>query len=82
MSDKSELTKLKGIGPVSEKWLNAVGVYTKEDLEKIGPRRVYEMVKRAGFHPTVNLLYALVGALNGVHWMEVAESIKVEEFFK
>jgi len=79
---ESEIRKLKNLGPVSEKRLNSVGIYTRQDLEKVGPKSAFDLIKRAGFHPTVNLLYALVGAINGEHWVEVAKNIKIEEIFK
>jgi hypothetical protein len=35
-------------------------------------------VRRAGFRPGLNLLYAIEGALNDTHWQEVPEARRVE----
>jgi hypothetical protein len=35
-------------------------------------------VKRAGFKPSLNLLYALEGALQDCHWQEVPEQRRSE----
>src|SRR5690606_27244097 len=33
-------------------------------------------VKRAGFRPSLNLLYAMAGAIDDCHWTDVAEARK------
>jgi hypothetical protein len=63
--------KLRNIGPKSAAWLRQVGLRTEEDLRAIGALEAFMRVKRAGFKPSLNLLYALEGALMGCHWQEV-----------
>jgi DNA transformation protein and related proteins len=63
--------KLKNIGPKSAAWLRQVGIRTQTDLEQIGSLGAYIKVKRAGFKPSMNLLYALEGAILGCHWQEI-----------
>jgi hypothetical protein len=63
--------KLRNIGPKSAAWLRQVGLRTEEDLRAIGALEAFMRVKRAGFKPSLNLLYALEGALLGCHWQEV-----------
>jgi hypothetical protein len=65
--------KLRNIGPKSAAWLRQVGLRTEADLVAIGPVEAYMRVRRAGFKPTLNLLYALEGALCDCHWQEVPE---------
>ena len=60
--------KLLNIGPKSAAWLRQVGVRTLEDLQRLGAMAVFMKVKRAGFRPSLNLLYALAGAEQGRHW--------------
>jgi hypothetical protein len=60
--------KLQNIGPKSAAWLRQVGVRTLEDLKALGAVGVFMKVKRAGFRPSLNLLYALAGAERGCHW--------------
>jgi DNA transformation protein and related proteins len=63
--------KLRNIGPKSAAWLRQVGLRTEEDLRAIGALDAFIKVKRAGFKPSLNLLYALEGALQNCHWQDV-----------
>ena len=65
--------KLRNIGPKSAAWLRQVGLRTQDDLAAVGPVEAYMRVRRAGFKPTLNLLYSLEGALCDCHWQEVPE---------
>lgn len=67
-------TQLRNIGPKSAAWLRQVGLRTEEDLRAAGPVDAFMRIKRAGFRPSLNLLYALEGALLGCHWQEVPEA--------
>ena len=70
--------KLRNIGPKSAAWLRQVGLRSREDLEAVGAVDAYMRVKRAGFKPSLNLLYALEGALLDCHWQEVPEARRSE----
>lgn len=75
--------KLRNIGPKSAAWLRQVGLRTREDIASAGPVDAFLRVKRAGFRPSLNLLYALEGALADCHWQEVPEArrlVLVAEF--
>ncbi len=63
--------KMRNIGPKSAAWLKQVGLRTREDIASAGPVDAFLRVKRAGFRPSLNLLYALEGALIDCHWQEV-----------
>ena len=63
--------KLLNVGPKSTAWLRQVGIRTEEDLRSAGAVAAFVKVKRAGFRPSLNLLYALEGALTGCHWQQV-----------
>lgn len=63
--------KLRNIGPKSAAWLRQVGLRTEDDLRGIGALEAFMRVKRAGFKPSLNLLYALEGALMDCHWQDV-----------
>lgn len=65
--------KLRNIGPKSAAWLRQVGLHTPQDLAEAGPVEAFMRVRRAGFKPSLNLLYALEGALLDCHWQEVPE---------
>ncbi|WP_058835691.1 TfoX/Sxy family protein [Luteimonas abyssi] len=66
--------KLRNVGPKSAAWLRQVGLRTRADLEAAGPVEAYMRVRRAGFRPSLNLLYALEGALLDCHWQEVPDA--------
>ncbi len=68
--------KIRNIGPKSAAWLRQVGVRTQEDLERLGAVEAFMKVKRAGFKPSLNLLYALEGALANCHWAELPDERK------
>jgi TfoX/Sxy family transcriptional regulator of competence genes len=65
---------MRNIGPKSAAWLRQVGLRTREDIATAGAVEAFMRVKRAGFRPSLNLLYALEGALADCHWQEVPEA--------
>ncbi len=81
-----ELRELKGLGPKSERCLNEIGIKTKSDeigiktksdLESMGPIRAFlRLREESGTKPSLNFLYAMVGALEGRHWADIAKSEK------
>ena len=70
--------KLRNIGPKSAAWLRQVGLRTREELAAAGTVEAFMRVKRAGFKPSLNLLYALEGALLDCHWQEVPDARRNE----
>ena len=66
--------KLRNIGPKSAAWLRQVGLRSREDLQAAGSVGAFVKVRRAGFKPSLNLLYALEGALQDCHWQELSEA--------
>ncbi len=74
----STAPKLRNIGPKSAAWLRQVGLRSREDIAAAGPVAAFMKVRRAGFKPSLNLLYALEGALHDVHWQEVPDARRSE----
>lgn len=70
--------KMRNIGPKSAAWLRQVGLRTHEDIAAIGTVEAFMRVKRAGFKPTLNLLYAIEGALLDCHWQEISDERRQE----
>lgn len=78
-----KLSDLKGLGPKSEKTLNEIGIYTKADLQKIGAVKAFiKLEKECNFNPSLNYLYAMVGALENKHWTEIAKVEKERLLFE
>ncbi len=71
-------SKLMNVGPKSAAWLRQVGIRTREDLVKAGSVGAFVKIKRAGFRPSLNLLYALEGALLECHWQQLPEDRRSE----
>ena len=73
------LSHLINIGSKTERWLNEVGIYTKEQLQEIGPVETWKRIKR--IHPEKareTLLYILQGALLNVPWSMLSEKLREE----
>lgn len=60
--------QLPNLGPASTRWLNAIGVYTRRDLEKLGAVDAYAILKAQGYRASLNLVYAIEGALTDRDW--------------
>jgi hypothetical protein len=68
--------KIRNVGPKSAAWLRQVGVRSHDDLVRLGPVEAFMKVKRAGFRPSLNLLYALAGAIENCHWADLPDERK------
>ncbi|WP_229753643.1 TfoX/Sxy family DNA transformation protein [Amphritea balenae] len=67
------LAALPGLGPKSAQWLAQVGIITEQQLRKLGPVRAFLLLERGcSVKPSLNFLYAMVGALEERHWQDVA----------
>ncbi|WP_415206934.1 TfoX/Sxy family protein [Rudaea sp.] len=76
MAARDTAGKIRNVGPKSAAWLRQVGVRTQDDLVRLGAVEAFMKVKRAGFRPSLNLLYALEGALADCHWADLPEERK------
>ncbi len=74
--------KIRNVGPKSAAWLRQVGVRTHEDLVRVGPVEAFMKVKRAGFRPSLNLLYAMAGAIDDCHWTDLPEDRRASLLFE
>ena len=75
----SELARLCNLGPVSAGWLEAAGIRTEAELRALGALEAFRRVAmhRAG-DVSLNLLYALDGALRGERWDKLPPHIRAE----
>ena len=72
----NELEPLPGLGPVSAQWLVQIGIRSHRDLVNMGALAAYLKLKRSGVNTGLNMLYALVGAVERRHWTDVAKTEK------
>ena len=70
--------KLRNIGPKSMAWLRQTGIRTLDDLKAVGSLAAFVRIKRAGFKPSLNLLYALEGAVLDCHWQDLPDGRRGE----
>jgi DNA transformation protein len=68
-----KIADLPNFGPKSQQMLAHAGIHTLEQLRGLGAVRAYVQVKRSGACSSLNLLWAMEGALSGRHWQEVAK---------
>ena len=73
LPDASELRALPNLGPASERMLHAAGIHTPAALRALGSVPAFVAVRQAGQQPSLNLLWALEGALSGRDWKSVAQ---------
>lgn len=84
MAEHSQgLAQLKGLGPMSEAELNKIGIYTEDQLRSEGAVNAYiRLGKMSGVRPSLNLLYAMVGALENKHWTDIAKADRQRLLFE
>jgi DNA transformation protein and related proteins len=67
------IAELPGLGPKSQAMLEGAGIKTLEQLRRLGSVQAYSKVKSTGANASLNLLWALEGALTGLPWQVVAK---------
>lgn len=72
MNITTPIADLPNLGPKSQVMLENAGITTVEQLSQLGSVAAFIQVKRSGANTSLNLLWALEGALTGIHWREVA----------
>lgn len=64
---------LRGLGPRSEEQLKRIGITTADELRSVGAVAAFiALSEETDSKPSLNLLYALVGALEERDWRDVA----------
>ena len=70
------LRGLPNLGPKSALLLARSGISSVKKLLEVGSIPAYVAAKRAGENVSLNFLWALEGALTGLHWREVARQYR------
>jgi hypothetical protein len=76
MSSSTSLSDLANIGPRSQEWLNAIGLHSLADLENVGAVEVYRQLRELDFPVTLNLVYAIQGAIMDCPWNHLPPDIR------
>ena len=75
------IADLQGLGPKSQSMLAGAGIKTVTQLELLGSVRAYAKVKATGANASLNLLWALEGALTGLPWQVIAKEHRLSLLF-
>ena len=71
-----ELTKLPNIGKEMKRQLNAVGIYSYDDLVNCGSREAWLRIQAMDPSACQNRLMGLEGAVQKIRWHDLSESDK------
>jgi DNA transformation protein and related proteins len=73
-----KIAQLPNLGPKSAAMLASVGITTLVQLREFGAVAAYVAVKRGHSSASLNLLYALVAALESSDWKTIQRERKLE----
>lgn len=71
-----ELLEMRNLGKTSAQWLHATGIHSRDELYRHGPVGAYCAVRARGFRASKSLMFAIAGALQGVHWNDLDPDYK------
>lgn len=71
MRHEGTLEGLLNLGPASAAWLRDAGIATHAELATVGSVEAWFRVKALGVNPSLNLLWALEGALSNRHFAKL-----------
>ena len=71
-----ELQKLDNIGPKIAEQLNAVGIYTYDELVSAGSKEAWLRIRTIDPSACVNRLMSLEGAIQQLRWHDLPEADK------
>jgi hypothetical protein len=71
--------KVRNLGPKSAALLREVGIRTYAELANVGAIEAFRRARAFAPHRvSLNLLYALEGALTNTHWNQLPEPVREE----
>ena len=76
MTESQDITELKNLGPRSREWLNAIGIFSLSDLERIGAVEIYRQLRELDYPVTLNLVYGIQGAIMSCPWNQLPAEVR------
>jgi len=73
---RAALAALPNLGPKSGAMLYAAGIRDRDTLQSLGPVAAWFAVADNGAKPSLNLLWAIAGALLDVHWTKIPDDYR------
>lgn len=68
-----DIVALPNLGPKSQAMLAMAGITTADELRRLGSVAAYARVKETGVNASLNLLWAIEGALCNEPWQVIAK---------
>ena len=69
--------RMRNMGPVSRRWLAEIHIYNTADLRRVGAAAAFRMIKAQQPQVTLNLLWALEGAIRDKDWRQLPEPVRL-----
>ena len=73
---------LRNLGPASAAWLQEIGIFDAGDLTRLGPVCAYRLIEQLHPQTSLNLLWAMAGAISDHDWRDIPadekERLKLE----
>ena len=73
-----QLSQLKGLGPKSTESLALIDIKTVNEFMAADAFEMYAQLKRVNPATSLNMLYAMLGAQEEVHWQVIMSTRKAE----
>lgn len=73
-----DLKNLLGLGPKSQQMLRKVGITTLDDFLASDVYELYARLKASIPGTSLNMLYAMIGAQESRHWIEIKNERRME----
>lgn len=67
---------MRNLGKVSLTWLRQIDITNLDQLKEIGAAEAFLRIKATGTEPSLNLLWALQGAIEDKNWLELDQTTK------
>jgi len=74
----TQLQYLKGLGPKSQAMLAKVGIVSVEQFMASDPFQIYAQLHATMPNLSLNMLYAMMGAQENIHWQVIKAERKTE----
>jgi len=78
MNIAHNIADLKGLGPKSAAQLAQIDISTVEDIMQTDAYEIYARLKKHSPNTSLNMLYAIMGAQENIHWQSIAKNRKME----
>ncbi len=77
-NSSSSLASLKGLGLKSQAQLASIGIHSVSTFLQTDPFEMYAALKKKDASTSLNMLYAMIGAQENVHWQHIARERKMQ----